>query len=269
MQNQHLNVITKLQRSRNSHISHVTRKATRVSEISASQRPFQGEIKCELETINQSLQRTVSTLEDIHNKIIDLLPFESEVVDQKSPEELEEDKHIEHIDNIIAIQNDIKRLLSSETNSSAFNSIADHHVAIEHPISQTISQVKLLEVSLQSFSGDVSTYQTFIDLFYATVHNNQSISDIEKLVYLRSVLKDSALRTISGLSLTAANYTEALQLLHQRYGSKVLQQSSIMDKLANIQAVKSSADHFKMREFHDSVKSYTAALECSGQSLDS
>ena len=52
------------------------------------------------------------------------------------------------------------------------------------------------------------------------VHTNDSLSKIEKFTYLRMVVENSAEEAISGLSLTATNYDEAIAIMGKRFGNK-------------------------------------------------
>ena len=57
------------------------------------------------------------------------------------------------------------------------------------------------------------------DQFNSAIHSNDSINDIDKFRYLKSFLCDSAKSCIKGLSLSSANYFEAIEHLKQRYGN--------------------------------------------------
>ena len=48
------------------------------------------------------------------------------------------------------------------------------------------------------------------------------LSPIDKLTYLKSVLDSAAAEAIAGLTLTAANYEEAISTLKKRFGNKQL-----------------------------------------------
>ena len=56
--------------------------------------------------------------------------------------------------------------------------------------------------------------------FEAAVHNNPDLTQVEKFNYLASVLERSAHEAISGLSLTAANYEEAISTVKKRFGGR-------------------------------------------------
>ena len=70
----------------------------------------------------------------------------------------------------------------------------------------------------------------FWDSYKSAIHDNDSRSDIDKFIYLRSLLERSALDAISGMTLTAANYQEAILILEKRFGRKQKIVAKHMDK---------------------------------------
>ena len=82
------------------------------------------------------------------------------------------------------------------------------------------TQVKLPKLELKKFDGDHSKWISFWDTFEASVHKNESLSAIDKFNYLISRLERSAAEAISGLTLTASNYDEAIEILKGRFGNK-------------------------------------------------
>lgn len=80
---------------------------------------------------------------------------------------------------------------------------------------------KLPNIDIPVFSGrDFTKYMPFMDLFTAVFHRNKSISDVQKLFYLRKYLSDDALAVIINLPLVNDSYQEALTLLKRRYENK-------------------------------------------------
>ena len=57
----------------------------------------------------------------------------------------------------------------------------------------------------------------FLDSFDGAVHSNASLSDVQKLHYLKGALKDEPFRLLSHLTITNANYSVARELLKDRY----------------------------------------------------
>lgn len=82
------------------------------------------------------------------------------------------------------------------------------------------SEVRLPRLSLPSFAGDYSEWTTFFDLFKCTVDQNISLTNAQKLQYLKSVLKGEALQLIQNFSITDDNYGNAWEKLQQRYNRK-------------------------------------------------
>uniref|UniRef100_A0A1X7TAB8 Uncharacterized protein n=1 Tax=Amphimedon queenslandica TaxID=400682 RepID=A0A1X7TAB8_AMPQE len=66
------------------------------------------------------------------------------------------------------------------------------------------------------------------------MHNNDQISEVEKITYLQMLLTKEAKDTIAGLALTAAKYFEAIALLESRSGNKECIKSKHMDTLFSI-----------------------------------
>nr|XP_006821838.1 PREDICTED: uncharacterized protein LOC102810324 [Saccoglossus kowalevskii] len=86
-----------------------------------------------------------------------------------------------------------------------------------HPTRKTVA---LPKIELQTFSGNVLEWASFFDIFKSSIHSDTTLDNIQKFVYLRSMLKDEAARTVGGLTLTDANYSHAIELLEERYGQK-------------------------------------------------
>ena len=81
---------------------------------------------------------------------------------------------------------------------------------------------KLPELLLSKFDGDVTTWHSFWDSYESAVHNNASLSDVNKFTYLKSLVLKSAKDAIEGLALKAANYEEAVAILKKRFGNQHL-----------------------------------------------
>ncbi|KRZ96700.1 hypothetical protein T08_2697 [Trichinella sp. T8] len=69
---------------------------------------------------------------------------------------------------------------------------------------------KLPELTLPQFDGEALELPTFWAQFEASVHANTGLDDATKFAYLLSNTTGRALGAIVGISVTAANYPEAL-----------------------------------------------------------
>ena len=56
--------------------------------------------------------------------------------------------------------------------------------------------IKLPQIDIKKFSGDVTEWQTFFDSFEVAVHFNNKLWNIEKVNYLLSYLTGKTLKTV-------------------------------------------------------------------------
>ncbi|CAH2088456.1 unnamed protein product [Euphydryas editha] len=80
--------------------------------------------------------------------------------------------------------------------------------------------VKLPRIQLPIFSGNYEEWQTFYDMFLSLIHNNISLSAVQKLLYLKSTLTGEPATLLRNLSIEEANYEEAWEKLKRRYNNK-------------------------------------------------
>lgn len=130
----------------------------------------------------------------------------------------------------------------------------------------TGTQVKLPKLDLD---GDISKWPTFWDAFESSVHKNTKLAPIDNFNYLNSLLVKPATEAISGLSLTSANYEEAVAILKRRFGNKQLIINKHMDILLNISSVTSGLDIQALRQLHDLIESHVRRLKSLGVSSNS
>ena len=98
-------------------------------------------------------------------------------------------------------------------------------------------------------------------LFGHAVHENKSLSKIDKFTYLKSSLFGRAAETISGLPITSANYDSAWQLLEKQFGDKQRLISNFMDRLVKLPAVAEGKDVGRLRSFVGQVEVIIRGLQ--------
>ena len=103
---------------------------------------------------------------------------------------------------------------------------------------------------MKKFDGEVSTWPSFWDAFESSIRKNPKLAHIDKFNYLNSLLMKLALDAISGLSLTASNYEEAIAILKKRFGNKQQITNRHMDILVNVNPM-INEDIRKLRELYD------------------
>lgn len=82
------------------------------------------------------------------------------------------------------------------------------------------SDIKLPKLNIPVFSGNYMEWQSFHDLYVSSIHDYTKLSPVQKLQYLKSLLRGEAANLLRHFAVTDANYIEALQKLRHRYESK-------------------------------------------------
>ena len=142
--------------------------------------------------------------------------------------------------------------------------VADPVAAIAPTPAPTSLAVKLPKLTLQPFNGEITHWTSFWDSFKASVHDNTTLSPVDKFNYLRGLLQRSALEAISGLALTDANYPEAVSILERRFGNKQQIISKHMDTLIHVEAVTSPHNVKGLRRLYDLIESNVRSLKSLG-----
>ena len=73
--------------------------------------------------------------------------------------------------------------------------------------------VRLPRIECPTFTGKLSEWLGFHDLFLATIHTNESLSPAQKLQYLKASLKGEAGALLATVPIADNNYTKAWDLL--------------------------------------------------------
>ena len=121
---------------------------------------------------------------------------------------------------------------------------------------------KLPKLSLPHFDGNLLNWQHFWDAFQSTIHNNQTISDVQKFSYLKNQLQGIAAQCIAGLPLTSANYYQAITLLTERFGQHHKITNAYIQNIIDLPAPRS--DTASLQGFYDRIECYIRGLESLG-----
>ena len=130
-------------------------------------------------------------------------------------------------------------------------------------ISPTQIRAKLPKITLQKFRGNVTNWNPFWESFKAAVHENNSISKVDKMNYLFSYLEGAAARSVQGLTLTEANYDAAIAILEERFGRPQQIIAAHMDELLKVQPC-SNERSSSIRFVYDKIRVHVRGLEALG-----
>ncbi|XP_045459918.1 uncharacterized protein LOC123670468 [Melitaea cinxia] len=106
--------------------------------------------------------------------------------------------------------------------------------------------IKLPIIKIPTFTGKYEEWQTFYDLFCSLIHNNEALSPVQKLHYLKSNLSGEPETMLRNFSITDANYEEAWCQLVKRYNNKRFNCNAILKILFTQKMITAeSASHIK------------------------
>ena len=120
--------------------------------------------------------------------------------------------------------------------------------------------VRLPKLHLKHFNDDLTKWTSFWESFEAAVDSNLDLSNVEKFNYLSSLLEGAAREAIAGLSLTEANYIEAVSTPKKRFGGTQQIISKHMEALLQVEAVSNSQNVKALRRLFDNLSSHMRSL---------
>lgn len=122
-------------------------------------------------------------------------------------------------------------------------SVLNHFVYIDEskkPVLQS-STINSSEHTVPSFSGDYNDWPIFFDVFTSLIHLNHNLSDVIKLMYLKSSLEGDALAIVQYLAVTNYNYSTAWNKITKKYGNQSVSHQPIVLQTQSFDVSKSNA----------------------------
>lgn len=119
---------------------------------------------------------------------------------------------------------------------------------------------RLPKITLPTFDGNYQEFTSFYETFKALVHDNNSLTDVERFLHLRSSLKSEASQLIANVQPTSANYRLAFDLLCERYNNPKCIIQSHVKGIFDIQPV-SKGSALELRKLHDELNKHIRSLQ--------
>ncbi len=114
---------------------------------------------------------------------------------------------------------------------------------------------------MPTFDGNLINWRSSWEQFVISIHERSSLSDAEKLAYLKHALKDgSARQVVEGLSGSGENYKEAIDCLHARFDRPRLIHQAHVRSIIEAPALKDGNSR-ELRRLHDTVSQHLRALK--------
>ena len=205
------------------------------------------------ETDFDTLNETLELLLDKEKLLLSLDSEIDDLINDKNEYEKEVKSVEEYSEKIISMKFKIKNRLkkchvtvkSDDKNCSS---------EISKNETKSVSAVKLPKLSIDKFSGDCSQFLDFFNCFTNAIDNNESLTKIEKFQFLKSLLIGPAYNVVAGFELNEDNYDSCLKMLKDRYGNRDMIISCHMNKILNLEPVKSENNIKALRKLYDSCE---------------
>ena len=222
-----------------------------------------GEIATALSGEAPDLDRIARLKLTLNEKLETLNKLDSEIIELTAEEGLESEiqQSDENKEKIYEALTRVNKVLDAAASPKP---VAAPAAAAAVPGDHGGAKVKLPKITLPHFNGNVMKWSTFWDSYESAVHKNKDLSDVDKFNYLRSLLERSAYDAIAGLTLSAANYKEAIEILEKRFGNKQMIIAKHMETLLNVEAVTSDNNLKELRHLYDTIESHIRSLKSLG-----
>ena len=121
--------------------------------------------------------------------------------------------------------------------------------------------VKLPKIDTPRFDGNVLNWRSFWEQFNVAIHGRKTLSNTEKMAYLKNAIKDSPVKaTIDGLSQSGDNYQEAVDTLKARYDHPRLVHQAHVRSIVDAPSLKEGSGR-ELRRLYDAVQQHLRALK--------
>ena len=219
---------------RRGHRSYVTKLLKTSDELIKGYQPGEElDQKLQQHTETNSTRTTRHTLKTLDEQILELVEDETKIATEIEEAADFNERIYEYmvkIDSILCLKQEKP------------DPVNQHPVLAATAVQSATKSTRLPKLILKKFNGETYQWQSFWDSFSSSVDTNESLSDVEKFNYLRSLCEQGAASTIAGLALTDANYKVAVDLLKKRFGNVDVVINSHMDRLLKLPQLNNSND---------------------------
>ncbi|KAL5237816.1 hypothetical protein ACI65C_005226 [Semiaphis heraclei] len=162
------------------------------------------QIKDFVEAYNSNLQSTrqVSTRLSKLNDLMDSFARVQDDIIELDEGEDQEDEYLKYQDIYCSIKADMEDIIAK-------HGVPETAASTNLSRSSVCDSIRLPTIKPPEFNGSLEDWASFIDTFNALFHNNSSLSDVQRLHYLKTSVSGPAADIIKNFTITAENYTAA------------------------------------------------------------
>ncbi|XP_055633644.1 uncharacterized protein LOC129773986 [Toxorhynchites rutilus septentrionalis] len=134
-------------------------------------------------------------------------------------------------------------------------------------VSSCLKSLKLPTITLPEFDGNYNEWLAFHDTFFALIHSNQDVPDIQKFHHLKSSVTGEAAQVIESFAISAANYQLAWQALVGRYANEYLLKKRHIQAMLEIPRIKKETT-VSLHKIVDDFERHTKILRQLGEPVE-
>ncbi|KAH0815972.1 hypothetical protein GEV33_006819 [Tenebrio molitor] len=129
------------------------------------------------------------------------------------------------------------------------------------PLSNNFHSIPLPKIDLPEFTGKFEDWLPFYEVFKPLIHENPSLDDTQRLLYLKSCLKGEAKQVVVSLKTISENYEVAWESLREKFENKrILVQNHVNALLFSLELVPKNSPS-AIGSLLEAVTSHTKALK--------
>lgn len=208
-----------------------------------------------LKTRQQSLSELKDKFEEVQ--------LEYEILDSKNEEAAN------HLERRLAFKNTYCNLMADILDIiNSFDKESNHENSRNVGVHNQELSLKLPVINLPTFVGNYKHWSNFENSFKSVIDENKCLNNRQKLQYLKSCLREDALRAVESLSIEEANYSKAWEILERRFKNTRLIVQDHVSSILNAQLI-STQSYSLLRELLDKVVTNMEALKSLKINVDS
>ena len=140
-------------------------------------------------------------------------------------------------------------------------------VSLPSSSGSVVSEMKLPKIPLPTFSGDLKDWLSYRDLYIASVHQSATLTNAQKFQYLKLSLSGEVAQLLQNIPITDSNYTEAWEVLNQRYQNKRELVNSTLKRLFKQQPIANESPS-ALRRLLDNTNECVRSLKVLGEPVE-
>ncbi|GFT68327.1 uncharacterized protein TNCV_659341 [Trichonephila clavipes] len=160
---------------------------------------------------------------------------------------------------------DTLKIILKEKMKKIFND--NNTNACQNIVNTNVNNIKLPRIELPVFTSNYIDWISFRDLFLASVGNNSTLSDSQKLQYLKLSVKSEAATLLQSIKITNDNYKKAWNALTERYENEAEIINAALNKLVS-QPILKQESASGLRKLIDTTQQCIDTLQTLRQPVD-